>query len=42
VKRQAGKVQIWKSVGMALFDLVAAVMGYQTAQEQNIGQTVEV
>jgi ornithine cyclodeaminase len=42
VKRPASEVQIWKSVGMALFDLVAAVMLYQAAQTKNIGQMVEV
>jgi ornithine cyclodeaminase/alanine dehydrogenase-like protein (mu-crystallin family) len=42
VKRPASDVQIWKSVGMALFDLVAAVMLYQEARTQNIGQMVDV
>lgn len=42
VERPVSKVQIWKSVGMALFDLFAAAMLYKEAQTQNIGQMVDV
>jgi ornithine cyclodeaminase len=42
VERPASDVQIWNSVGMALFDLAAAVMLYQEARTQNIGQMVDV
>lgn len=41
VERTSNNVQIWKSVGMALFDLLAAVMLYKEAQIQNIGLMVE-
>jgi len=42
VAKPAGDVQIWKSVGMALFDLFAVVMLYEEARKQGAGQDVEV
>jgi ornithine cyclodeaminase len=42
VARPEAKVQIWKSVGMALFDLAAVVMLYEEALKRNAGQRVEV
>lgn len=42
VKKPDSKVQIWKSVGMALFDLFAVVMLFKEALKQNKGQIVEM
>jgi ornithine cyclodeaminase/alanine dehydrogenase-like protein (mu-crystallin family) len=42
VRKPDSKVQIWKSVGMALFDLFAVVMLYEEALSRGVGQVVEV